>query len=91
MTSAAEAVPVDQHSWLAHCEGYRVDSDAGEVGHVEEICVAPAGNPDLLVLRTGRFGRRRLLVPAEEVTSVLPREARIVVRSPVRVLASVLR
>jgi hypothetical protein len=91
MLSATSSVPVDQDYWIAHCEGYSVDADGGEVGLVEEVCDAPAGNPGLLVLRAGRFGRRRLLVPTEEVISVLPREARVVVRSPVRVLASVPR
>ena len=91
MTVAPSPFPVDQEYWLAHCEGYRVDSDTGPVGLVDEVCSTPAGHPDLLVLRTGRLGRRRLLVAAEEVMAVAPREGRVVVRSPVRILASVLR
>ena len=90
MTAVTSGIP-DQEHWLAHCEGYCVDSDGERVGLVEEICTVPVGQPDLLVLRAGRFGRRRLLVPAEEVVSVVPREARVIVRSPVRILASVLR
>ena len=89
--TAASSVPAAQDYRLAHCEGYRVDSNAGEVGRVEEVWSALGEHPDLLVLRTGRFGRRRLLLPTEEVLSVLPWEARIVVRSPVRILASALR
>ena len=91
LTVALSAFPIDQEYWLAHCEGYRVDSDAGQLGLVDEVCSTPTGHPDLLVLRAGRFGHRRLLVPAEEVMAVTPREERIVVRSPVRILASVLR
>ena len=90
MTVAPSTFPLDQEYWLAHCEGYRVDSEIGRIGLVEEVCSTPTGHPDLLVLRAGRFVRRRLLVPAEEVMAVAPREERIVVRSPVRILASVL-
>ena len=89
--AAATSKIDDEEYWLAHCEGYCVDSGAGEIGLVDEVCSHPPGHPDLLVLRAGRFGRRRLLVPAEEVISVVPREARVLVRSPVRILASVPR
>ena len=89
--SAGTSTVRDEEYRLAHCEGYRVDSEAGELGLVDEVCGASAGHPDLLVLRTGRFGRRLLLLPAEEVVSVVPCEARIIVRSPVRILARVLR
>ena len=88
MTAATSTIPDDEY-WLAHCEGYCVDSGHGQIGLVDEVCSHPPGHPDLLVLRAGRFGRRRLLVPAEEVISVVPRDERIVVRSPVRILASV--
>ncbi len=90
MNVAPSPFALDQEYWLAHSEGYRVDSDTGRIGLVEEVCSTPTGHPDLLVLRTGRFGRRRLLLPAEEVMAVAPREGRLVVRSPVRILASVL-
>ena len=91
MTVASSSFAIDQEYWLAHCEGYRVDSDAGPIGLVDEVCSTPAGHPDLLVLRAGRLRRRRLLLPAEEVMAVAPREGRIVVRSPVRILANVPR
>jgi hypothetical protein len=87
---AATTVRADPEYWLAHCEGFRVEGDARRLGLVEEVCCDRAGHADLLVLRTGRFGRRRLLVPADEVMSVAPGQERVVVRSPVRILASVL-
>ena len=91
MIVAPSTFAPDQEYWLAHCQGFRVDSDTGRIGLVEEVCSTLNGHPDLLVLRPGRFGRRRLLLAAEEVTAVAPREGRIVVQSPVRILASVLR
>jgi len=91
MTVAPSPFTLDQEYWLAHCQGFRVDSDTGRIGLVEKVCTTPTGHPDLLVPRPGRLGRRRLLVAAEEVTAVAPREGRIVVLPPVRILARVLR
>ena len=68
--------------WLAHCEGYRVDSPDGRVGVVEHVRLAPdSGRPELLAVRSGLFVPRLLLVPADRVEGVVPRERRVVLRS----------
>ena len=68
--------------WLAHCEGYRVDSPDGRVGVVEHVRLAPdSGRPELLAVRSGLFVPRSLLVPADRVEGVVPRERRVILRS----------
>ncbi len=64
--------------WLARCEGFRVDSPEGRYGLVEAVMfrVRP-DDPDALVVRTGRLGRRLVLVPIEDVADVTPRRQRI--------------
>ncbi len=64
--------------WLARCEGFRVDSPEGRYGRVEAVMfrVRP-DDPDALVVRTGRLGRRLVLVPIEDVADVTPRRQRI--------------
>jgi hypothetical protein len=84
---------------LARCEGFRVESPAGEVGFVEGLrFVSRIDQPDLLEVRGGRLGRRRLLIPVEDVEEISPAEERVVVRSrpglhdePLRGLADRLR
>jgi len=68
--------------WLAHCEGYRVDSPDGRVGVVEHVRLAPdSGRPELLAVRSGLFVPRSLLVPADRVEGVVPRERRVILRA----------
>ena len=67
--------------WLAHCEGYRVDSPDGRVGVVEHVRLAPdSGRPELLAVRSGLFVPRLLLVPVARVEGVIPRERRVILR-----------
>lgn len=75
----------DRAYWLAHCEGYRVDTADGRLGFVEEL---RSGRAPMLVIRAGRLGRRLLLVPAAEVDFIVPRAQRIWLKSPVSILGT---
>jgi hypothetical protein len=76
----------DWDYWLAHCEGYRVDADAGRIGFVDEVRLGSNHPSDtVLAVRTGRLGRRVLLVPAAAAASMVPRFERIWLRSPVTI------
>jgi hypothetical protein len=71
-------VRFDHAYWLSRCEGFRVDWQGGRGGTVEEVRFRSRHDrPDVLVVRVGRFRRRRLLVPADEVVSLSPRERRV--------------
>lgn len=68
---------------LTRCEGFRVDSPAGEVGFVEGLRFASRiDQPDLLEVRGGRFGRQVRLIPVEEVEEISIDDERLVVRTP---------
>jgi len=67
----------DLDYWLCRCEGFRVDSPTGRVGIVAEGRYGTRlDRPDVLAVRSGRFGRL-LIVPIEEVADLVPREERI--------------
>ena len=68
--------------WLSTCEGFRVESNDGRVGIVEEIRFSPNGQPEALAVRTGLFRTRLVLVPIDDVQDVTPRTKRVLVRSP---------
>lgn len=82
-----ELAQFDRDYWLAHCEGFRVDADAGRIGFVDEIHPHGADGP-VLAVRAGLLGRRVLLVPVSEVAFIVPRAERIWLRSPVSLIAS---
>ncbi len=72
------AVRFDHAYWLCRCEGFHVDWPGGRRGTVEEVRFGSRHDrPDVLVVRVGRFRRRRLLVPADEVVSLSPRERHV--------------
>ena len=73
----------DQDYWLSRCEGFRVfASDGKRLGIVDTpIFDSQADRPDLLLVRTGFFGRRLVTVSTEEVETVVPREKKLVLRS----------
>jgi hypothetical protein len=71
----------DRDYWLSHADGFAVDAARGRVGVVEEVRFGSRiDRPDFLVVRGGRFGRRRLLVPVEDVDQVRPRAKRLQLR-----------
>ena len=65
--------------WLAHCEGFRVDSPDGRLGVVELALADEHGEPAGLVVRAGIFGKRLVNVPRECVVEIRPQDARVVV------------
>jgi hypothetical protein len=67
---------------LARSEGFRVDSPSGFVGFVEGLrFVSRIDEPDLLEVRSGRFGREPMLIPIEAVEDISPAEQRLVIRA----------
>jgi hypothetical protein len=67
---------------LARSEGFRVDSPSGFVGFVEGLrFISRIDQPDLLEVRSGRFGRGVMLIPIEAVEEVVPAEQRLVIRT----------
>jgi len=67
--------------WLSTCEGFRVDSNDGRVGIVEEVRFSPDRQPEALAVRTGLLRMRLLLVPVGEVDRIVPRRKRVLLRS----------
>ena len=74
------AVP-DPEELLLASPDFLVDTADGELGVVEEVEVASGGGVAALLVAGGRFGRRRIRVPVEDVETILPAERRIVVRA----------
>jgi hypothetical protein len=66
--------------WLCHSEGYRVDSDAGHVGYVEEVVWEPvAERPSALLVRTCAGDCATVSVPLDDVVEIRPSVELIVV------------
>ena len=69
--------------WLARCQGFRVEGPGGRIGTVESLIRRSWSDPpELLAVRAGRNSSRVLLVPADDVEAVLPREELVIVRGP---------
>jgi hypothetical protein len=85
----ATRAPFDRDYWIGHSEGYRVDGPDGRIGFVEEVRANPA-DPEspLLAVRAGRLGTRVLVVPADAIEFIVPREQRIWLRAPIRIVTS---
>jgi len=75
---------LDPEYWLSHCEGFFVDSEAGEeIGVVDEIQLEHGrGRAIALVVAHGWFGRRVQTIPVADVRAIVPSEERIVVADP---------
>jgi hypothetical protein len=73
----------DADYWLSRAEGFAVHSPSlGRVGIVEELhFYSRHDRPDELLVRTGRFGRRSVVVATDDVETVLPREKRLILRA----------
>ena len=81
--------PLDREYWLAHCEGYRVDSPGGRVGLVEAVRRAEGGEqPQSLAVLAGMYGRRRLIIPMTEVETIVPSARRLSLRAGASLLAT---
>ena len=81
-TGGTGAISAERSYSLARCEGFEVHSPTGLVGFVEGLrFISRIDQPDLLEVRGGRFGRRLLLIPVEQVEEVRVAEERVLVRS----------
>jgi hypothetical protein len=73
----------DAYAW-AHCEGYRVDSEAGEhLGSVDRVVWPEDGREADAVLVQSVCGDREIVVPLGSVVEIRPWEERIIVPRPV--------
>jgi hypothetical protein len=80
---------VDLEYWLAHCEGYRVDSAGGRVGIVEDVRRAQgAERAESLALLAGMFGRRRLIIDVGQVNAIVPHEQRVLLKADAKIVSS---
>jgi hypothetical protein len=75
---------------LHRCQGFDVYAGQKRLGVVDGILYASRSDrPDVLEIRTGRFGRSHpLLVPVEDVEAIDPDEAAVIVREAPRSSAS---
>jgi hypothetical protein len=68
---------------LAHCERYRIETEGGHLGYVDQVVLAPNGREAArLVVRTAEGDR--IAVAVAEVLELHPSGERIVVRAPRR-------
>jgi hypothetical protein len=67
--------------WLHRCEGFRVESSDGQLGKVRGLRFQGSIEPELLEVRTGFLGRRRLLIPVERVEEIVPKRKLVILRS----------
>ena len=68
--------------WLHRCEGFRVESSDGQLGKVRGLRFQGSIEPELLEVRTGFLGRRRLLIPVERVEKIVPERKLVILRAP---------
>lgn len=92
MTQAApdrlRTASFDRAYWLAHCEGFRVETADGRLGIVTEIRAGDGPDDAVLAVRAGVLGRRIVLVPVREVEFIVPRAQRIWLHSPTRIVGT---
>jgi ribosomal 30S subunit maturation factor RimM len=68
--------------WLHRCEGFTVWQGRRELGKVTGLRFHASTEPELLEVRSGRFGKR-LLIPVEQVEEIDPEQRRVVLgRNP---------
>jgi hypothetical protein len=82
--------PGERDYELNRCQGFEVYAGQERLGIVEEILYrSRSDRPDVLEVRTGRYGRRHpRFVPVEDVEAIEPDEAAVIVREALRSSAS---
>ena len=63
--------------WLRRCEGFVVETPGGRVGTVAGVRYGASAEPEVLEVRAGLLGRRRLLLPVADVAAIVPDERRV--------------
>ena len=67
---------------LRRSEGFAVETRSGRFGTVEAFRDGGGvATTDVLVVRAGRFGRRRILISVDDVAAVRPRDEVVQLRS----------
>jgi hypothetical protein len=77
--------------WIARCEGFGVISPDGRIGTVEEVRYGPSrrwDSPTELAVQAGRGGKRRLIVPVDDVAAVVPDDRVVLLRSAPRIVST---
>jgi len=81
MTSLDSTDPRDsaygRDYWLHRCEGFTVERAERELGKVTGLRFRASLEPELLEVRNGRFGKRRL-IPVEQVQQIEPSSRRVI-------------
>jgi hypothetical protein len=82
--------PGERDYELHRCQGFEVYAGQERLGVVEGLLYGSRSDrPDVLEVRSGRFGRRDpLFVPVEDVEAIEPDEAAVIVREELRSSAS---
>ena len=63
--------------WLHRCEGFTVQRGGRELGKVTGLRFRASLEPELLEVRAGLFGKRRL-IPVEQVQQLDPETRRVI-------------
>jgi len=75
--------------WLRRCEGFLVETPTRRIGRVVGIRYGEGSNePEVLEVRAGFLGRTLLLLSVDDVAALVPKERRIVLTDPPRLLSN---
>ena len=74
-----------QDYWLHRCEGFRVESAHRVIGTVHGLRFRGSIEPELLEVRTGFLGRRRLLIGVERVEKIVPERKLVILRAQAQI------
>jgi hypothetical protein len=72
--------------WLHRCQGFRVEAATGEIGIVRGLRFHGSIEPDQLEIASGLLGRRRRLVPVDQVEAIFPKKRLVVLSGKHRVV-----
>src|SRR5687768_11166893 len=74
-------VHIDPEALLLQSHGFLVDAVPDEpVGVVDDVLLDEHGHPHALVVSSGWFARRTLIVPVDDVDEIYPRSRRLRLR-----------
>lgn len=81
-----EGVTLDPEYWLRHCQGFLVDSEAGEeLGVVDDVELSRDSERAVaLVVVSGWFGRHAEMIDVADVQAIVPSQRRLIVQDTTR-------